>query len=105
MNEELELLKQKRKELDLQIKRLENKTVVYGCAKLDREQYPTQRPDRYYVAIQTLGTYIGRKREVWRTIVNGDTPLEAINKIPTVINDLQELYVKYKNENGEEYET
>ena len=96
MNSELENLKNQKRELERRIKELENNTVIYGCAKLDMEHYPTQLPDRHYIAIMVDESYLGGNRNRWRTVANGKTRDDAINQIPTIINDLQSLYNQVK---------
>lgn len=91
MNELEELIRQK-KELEERIRQARNQTISCGRAKLDVEHYPTQLPDRHYVAIMVDTSYLGDNRNRWRTVANGKTRDDAINQIPTIINDLQSLY-------------
>ena len=93
---ELDRLIKQRKEIDKKIKELKNNSVLCGRAKLDVEHYPTQLPDRHYVAIMTDESYLGGNRNRWRTVANGKTRDDAINQIPTIINDLQSLYNQVK---------
>ena len=86
---------QQKREIESRIRELKNKSVICGCAKLDVEHYPTNLPDRHYIAIQSNESYLGGFRPRWRTVANGNTSEEVIELIPTIINDLQALYNKF----------
>ena len=94
-------MEQKRR-IEKRIRELKNKSIICGCAKLDVEHYPTQIPDRHYIAIMSNESYLGGTRARWRTVANGSTAEEVVERIPTIINDLQTLYNQFKGENNGE---
>lgn len=57
--------------------------------------------DRHYIAIMVDESYLGGTHNRWRTVANGKTRDDAINQIPTIINDLQSLYNQVKGGNHE----
>lgn len=100
MNSELqELMKQKR-EIEKRIKVLKNASVFYGCTKIDIDHFPTSRPDEWYVAVKVPGVCDGDQTR-YRSIIRGHTRQECIDKIPTIIKDLQGLYDKLKENEHE----
>lgn len=100
MNSELQdLIKQKR-EIEERIKVLKNASVFYGCTKLDIYHYPTSRPDEWYIAVKVPGVYEDEQSR-YRSIIRDHTRQECIDKIPTIIKDLQGLYDKLKENEHE----
>lgn len=90
MNELEELLKQK-KEIEEKIKALKNQGCINGVAKIDIEHYPTEKPDRHFLAIR-YKTYSGN--ESWRSIYSACDRESVIKAIPGIIYDLHGLYEK-----------
>ena len=100
---EIEKLQEERRKIDERIKQLRNGSpAISGRAKLDREVYPTQRPDRHYVAILSSNYEVRRENGRWRSIISARTREEAIRQIPDVITDLQNLYNALTTEDGKE---
>lgn len=99
MSELQELMKQKR-EIEERIKQIKNATVVCGFAKVDIDHYPTSRPDEWYIAIKVPGVCEGDQTR-YRSIIRGHSKEECIEKIPTIINDLQGLYNTFKEKSNE----
>jgi len=107
--DELQQLMQQRKELDQKIRQLrKNYPVICGKAKLDKESYPTDKPDRWMIAINckpkdppAKGSPWA-KESIWRTIINGDNRQECAEAIPGIIKDLQTLYdsIREAEKNG-----
>ena len=95
MNELDELIAQKR-EIEQKIREVRRREVTVGKVKVGMEHYPTDLPDRYYVAIETGYKGGNRKdamgRSAWRSIINGPSREAVIAGIPEVIRDLQALY-------------
>lgn len=92
MSELDELIKQK-KEIEKKIKDLKSQASAYGAASCAFERYPTDLPDRWYVALDIAYVGTGYKRKSSRrSIINGASKQEVIAKIPDVIRDLQGLY-------------
>lgn len=90
---EIEKLQEERRKIDERIKQLRNGSpTISGRAKLDKEVYPTQRPDRHYVAILSSHYEVRRENGRWRSIISANTKEDAIKQIPEVIRDLQALY-------------
>lgn len=91
MNSELQdLIKQKR-EIEERIRQIKNSIVIYGCAKIDIDHYPTSRPDEWYIAVKVPGV-MPEDQARYRSIIRGHSKEECIEKIPTIIKDLQGLY-------------
>mgnify|MGYP003571259899 CR=1 FL=1 len=96
----LEELRKQRHELNQQIRELEKGyPIINGKAKLDRQEYPTDKPDRYHISIKVepidppeMNSPWGRKGYCWRTVANGGTREEVIKQIPEIIKDLQGLH-------------
>lgn len=96
---ELDLLMQQKKEIEQRIRELKNKAAQYGKAVCDVERYPTDLPDRWYIALEVdyCNNWGTRRSPRKRSIINGLSRQEVINQIPDVIRDLQGLY---DQENG-----
>ena len=96
MNKELDDLIAKKKEIEKQIKALQSCEHVFGKAKYSIEHYPTDKPDRHYIAINVNRylsyDYLLRNKDIWRTIINGKNIKEVVEQIPLIIVDLQTLY-------------
>lgn len=95
MTELEKLIKQKR-EIEQKIREARHREVIVGRAKVGIEHYPTDKPDRYYVAIET-GYRSGNRydaigRSAWRSIISGESREAVIAGIPEIISDLQKLY-------------
>ena len=98
--DELQELMEQRKKIDERIRQIKNSIVIYGCAKIDIDHYPTPRPDEWYVAVKVPGVCEGDQTR-YRSIIRGHTRQECIDKIPTIIKDLQGLYDKLKENEHE----
>lgn len=85
---ELEKLKKERELIDEKIKALSGVPVYKRC-KIDVQDYPTDKPSRYYVAIkyQPIG---GRPK--YQTLFSSNERNEVVNAIPSIIEELQGLY-------------
>ena len=83
MGELEELLKQK-KEIEMRIKQLRNRSSVYGIAKIDVEHYPTLTPDRHYLAVYYKPLRKDGKAR-WQTIFSAHDRDGVIEKIPEII--------------------
>ena len=84
-------LKQKRKEIDLEIKRLES--IDYkqcGDVKFDKQQYSWKSPAEYFVCVKYRPATKGVHR--WMSIARSTNRQEVIARIPLIIQDLQGLY-------------
>lgn len=93
---ELEELKKQKREIEQKIKELECTAVVCGCAKLDKEHYPTARPDEWAIYIKRiLGEELERQFG-WYSIIRSQDKEWCINQIQIVVNDLQGLLEKLK---------
>lgn len=99
MSELQDLINQKR-EIEKRIKQLKNASVFYGCTKIDIDHYHTSRPDEWYIAVKVSGVYEDEQSR-YRSIIRGHTRQECIDKIPTIIKDLQVLYDKLKENEHE----
>lgn len=107
-NNELEKLKREKEEIELKIKALEQDgIVVVENAKIDKEHFPTARPDEWFVAVKVeLVKYPivdkkDGKKIAWRSVVRDLDRNKAIEKIDSVIKSLQELKRKAKEDNNE----
>ena len=86
----LEELKQKRKEINEQIKRLENADFFQcGNAKIDKQHYATQKPDEYMICVR-YEPVDGKGK--WVSVARNVSKEDVINKIPEIIKDLKGLY-------------
>lgn len=98
MNELAELIQQK-KEIEQKIKELKNGTSVVGQAKIDVQHYPTEKPDRHFLAVYYKPLDSGRQK--WQTIYSANDRQAVINVIPQIIGNLQELYDRNKGTDNE----
>lgn len=93
---ELEKLIAQKREIEQKIREARHRETAVGVAKVGVEHYPTDKPDRYYVAIESGykngERFDGMGRRAWRSIINGNSREEVISGIPDVIRDLQKLY-------------
>lgn len=97
---ELEELMEQKKAIEQKIRLLRDGTpIVTGCAKLDKEVYPTSKPDRYYVAVSVANckdeTNASCRSKRWKSISNGQSREDAISGIPEIVNGLIELYERF----------
>lgn len=90
MKNELDDLIQQKREIERKIKELRNCAPIVGQAKIDVEHYPTTKPDRHFLAIYYKPLDSGRSK--WQTIFSANDRDSVINKIPEIIENLQELY-------------
>ena len=98
---ELEELKEERARINQKIKELENKDIiVVENAKIDKECFPTSRPDEWFVAVKV--ELVDDGKIIWRSVIRDWDRNKAINKIPFVINGLQNLYDKLMREKDEQ---
>lgn len=93
---ELEKLIAQKREIEQKIREARNRETVVGRVKVGVEHYPTNKPDRHYVAIET-GYKDGNQtdcmgRRAWRSIINGTSRKEVVAGIPEIIDDLQRMY-------------
>lgn len=89
--DKLEELRRKRKEIDDEIKKIINADFYQvGNVKFDKDHYPTNRPDEFYVAVHCEIPDSGKL--VWRSVVRNTDKQKAIDGIPDVIENLKELY-------------
>lgn len=98
----LEELKQKRNEIDKQIKELQNNARYCGVAKLDKEHYPTARPDEWMISIKRIVTDDVPDRQIrWISIARSTQKEALIPLIRTIVEDLKGLYTELT---GKDYE-
>lgn len=90
----LEELKAKRREIDAEIKALMGKAVVYEGAKLDKEHYPTCKPDEWGVYIYRRFDEDLNRRPQWQSVIRSTDRQKCIGQIAGVIADLQGLLRK-----------
>ena len=106
ISKELEALKAHRKELDKRIRELEQLGYNHGSAYISVERFPTSIPDRWKLSIRVNNKYGNSSKELHRTIVSAKSLNDIVNSIPAIIDDLQNLYAKVKDDiNGQESET
>ena len=93
-NMNLEDLKKAKKEIEQRIRELGHQTITYHGAKLDKEHYPTEKPDEW-------GIYVWRRfdedlcrRNQWQSVIRTTDRKKCIDLIPQLISDLQGLYDK-----------
>ena len=87
----IEELRQKKKEIDEEIKRLQKADYrCIGVVRFDSESFPTNIPKEYMVSVRYQPLRGGVAR--WVSIARGYTRQEAIEKIPVIIKDLTGLY-------------
>ena len=87
-----------RKAINEKIRQLKAQSIICGSAKCDVEHYPTDLPDRHYIAINSCYSFLGREQTRWKTIINGASRSDLVEKIPPIIRDLQLLYDTLKEE-------
>ena len=86
----LEELRQKRKEIDAEIKKIQNCDYrQHGNAKIDSEHYTTGREKEYKVCV--IYKPVGGVAR-WSTVIRSTNRQEAIDRIPEIIRDLRGLY-------------
>ena len=102
MNTELDNLIQQKRAINSRIKMLKSNAVVFGSTKVDTQVYPTNLPDRHYLAVRVNQYnpkgFEGFNRPRYVTIFSHQDKEEVINIIPQIINDLQGLYRKLQEE-------
>ena len=87
----LEELKAKRKALDDQIKALQSNETTFGRVKIDKEHFPTERPDEWGLYIRCdMGNTILKDR--WKCVIKNTDKADVIGKIPGLVEDLQRLF-------------
>ena len=102
---ELEKLQAQKREIEEKIKALKNSDViVVGDIKIDKEHYPTDKPDRCYIAVRGVRRHMHKDVEAWKSIISRDSMDELIEAIPKLISDIQELYQKAKVKQNEKAE-
>lgn len=104
MTNEIELLKQQKREIEQRLRELEQaeKYVRIGKVKMTYEHFAGYVPDYYCISVLLdKVTRSQTKKTMWRGIIQGEKKSEAIAQIPEVIADLQELYDKLKGEEDE----
>ena len=97
MDSELEILRRQKRELEAKIRALTTELPIeYGRAKLDKEHYPTAKPDRWHIAVKVerCNAPVGYDTTRYRSIINGISREEVVDALPNVISDLQGLYKK-----------
>lgn len=99
MNQELQNLIEQKKEIEQKIKELKNDITKSGRTIIGVEHYPTNKPDRWYLAVQCKTTVRTPamtfvSKTISRTIFNADTKEEVVKEIPAIIEELQDLYQK-----------
>ena len=99
MNNELADLIMQKKAIEAKIKALKNNASIYGAAKVDVEHYPTQRPDRHFLAIYYKPLNGGRPK--WQTIFSSEDRERVIAAIPYIAENLEQLYKNLTEENAE----
>lgn len=88
---ELEKLLAQRKAINERIRQIHHEGITsWGIAKIDKEHYPTQRPDEWYIAIKTIPINLDRRSQ-WNSIICGNDRQEVINAIGSVITSLTQL--------------
>lgn len=106
MDAELQKLIEEKKKLEQQISILKKNAQIYGCAKLDKDHFSTYKNDEWYVAIfcEQHDEWIKKLRKEngrWRSIIRHPDKKVVIEKIDTVIADLQGLKDKIKENEDE----
>lgn len=96
----LEELMAKRKAIDEQIRLIKGGFTINGRAKLDKEHYPTAKPDEWFLAIKCREIDTGGK-ERWRSVIRSTSKETVIESIPTIIKDLQALFDELKDGDDE----
>lgn len=93
---ELEKLKEQKREIEAKIRALMNQTEQYGIAKVDVEHYPTAKPDRHYLAIHYKPLDNGRQK--WQTIFSATDRQSVVDAIPGIAENLKQLYENLKGD-------
>ena len=88
----LEALRQQKKEIEAEIKKLTNKVVEVGRCKFHLEHYAT-KPDEWIVTYKSRSYSFRGDEKNKRLIAHPDKKV-AIEQIGEVINDLQALQTK-----------
>lgn len=96
---ELEKLKQQKKDIEARIKELSVNGIVCGRAKYGAEHYPTALPDRHYIAIESIRSR-GVTKKRWVSVISTDDRKSTVDQIPQIIDSLQALYDKLREEKG-----
>lgn len=89
---EIEKLRQQKKELEQRIRELSCKETTCGRAKYGTEHFTMGRPDRHYIKIRSEWTNAALRNSRWLSIFSAESKQDAVEKIPGIIRDLQELY-------------
>ena len=101
MASELELLIRQKHDIEERIKMLRNEGITrFGIAKIDKEHYPTSRPDEWYVAVKTIQIGIDT-RSIWKSIIRSTDRDAVINAIESVITSLTQLQRELKGDSDE----
>ena len=97
---EREEIERRKREIAQKIREAKHQETVVGKVKIGIERYPTDLPDRYYVAI-AAGYRHGERdsmgRSAWRAVLNGASKEEVLKGIPGLVRDLQQLYDQEAN--------
>lgn len=96
--DELEKLKQQKKEIEERIKFLRNKTVGFGSVKIEKVNYAGYRESEWVVSVKRKSVDYEEK-ERYSQIIKAHDKQKAIDEIDKVISDLQCLRDKLKGEN------
>ena len=92
---ELEKLMLQKEEIERKIRELKNSGLVrFDTVKLDKQKWGTSA-ERWMVAVKSeeFDPYgFKRRKETWKSIINGHSRQEVIDQIPNVIKCLQALY-------------
>lgn len=92
----LEELLEKRREINAQIRELKSRGITqYGRVKIDKEHFPTAKPDEWGIYILRNMTDTGPK-ERWDSVIKSTDREEAIRAIPGLVADLQGLLRELK---------
>lgn len=92
MGELSELIRQK-KEIEAKIQEIRNSLSVYGKAKIGYEHFPTIRPDEWYLSIlSNPASEDLDEKPKYRCVIRGRSKRDVVDKIPSLIADLQGLY-------------
>lgn len=94
--DELQKLKKERALLDERI-RLLSGVPTYKRCKIDRQDYPTDKPSRYFVAIKYKPI---DGREKYQTLFSSNSREEVVEAIPSIVEELQGLYELARSREG-----
>lgn len=97
---EIEKLQEQKREIEQRIKELKHaeRNAQAGRTKLAFQHYSGCAPDYYYIAVRCDKVMLEPSKVTWRSIIQSETRDGAIEQIPEIIADLQELYKKLKGE-------